>query len=251
MKRVFLDLESLPVGQPDFSDCIDPTTIVVTHDDPDIKPDRRLKDPEKVAADIERKRAALQERLRAEATQKREDAEEYWRRGSLNPMRGRVLCVGLCSDDQPPTVLWDEDERALLEQLQELLLKVETAGYRPLVTTWHGSGFDIPFLIRRALHWGLYDLARILHRRKMRYHPGDLMNVWKMDQWNRTKGEPHAKLDDVCAFLGIGRPDNPIGGADVLDRYLAGDHDAIRAHVAADVEDLRKVCRVLEAAGMC
>lgn len=256
MKRIFLDLETLPDGTPDYSECVDPASIVVMHDDERIKPDKRLKDPEKVAADVEKKRAALQAKLREEAAAARQAVTDFWERGSLNPMRGRILCVSICSDDRPPTVIMEDTERETLETLEGMLLAVEAKGHRPLITTWNGAGFDLPYLVRRALRWGLTDLARIVHKKKMRFHPGDLMNVWKMDQPSKKPKkdeprEPLAKLDDVCAFLGIPRHENPIDGSEVLPRYLAGDLEAIKQHAAADVDDLRKVCRILEAAGMC
>ena len=239
---IYLDIETLPDGEPDYTGLTDPSEIVVMHDDPEIKPDGRLKDPEKIAADIERKRAALQEQRREAAVKARAVVEDEWRRGSLTALRGRVLCVGIAVESAGPKVLMEDTEEATLELLERGLMHYRKQG--PIrLWTWNGGRFDRPFLARRALRHGLYDLARLARIEKP-WLADDLYQVWSMGD-QRAKG----RLDDVCDLLGISRAANPIDGSEVLDRYLAGDLDAIVEHCIDDVRVLQLVGEQFRRAG--
>jgi hypothetical protein len=239
--RIYLDIETLPDGEPDYSGLVDPESIVVMLDDREVTPNRTLKDPEKIDADLERKRAALQTVRREKAIKARQDIDETWRKGSLSAIRGRILCVSIAVDEGPVKVLWGEDEYATLSQLQKGLMHY--AKHRPVLTTYNGNSFDLPFIARRALRHQLYDLARICKVGK-KWDAGDLYVAWGMGDM-RAQG----KLDDVCELLGIKRLDNPITGAEVLDRYLAGDHDAIREHAIDDVRVLQLIAKEFDKAG--
>ena len=242
--NLFLDIETLPEGAPDYSGLPDPSSIVVLHDDPDIVPDKRLKDPEKVAADIERKRAALQARRRAEAVKARAKREDDWRKGALDCLDGRVLCVGVAVEDGGPKVLMEDTEEATLARLQAGLERCAgKARGRLRIWTWNGFGFDRGWLARRASRLKLYELSSRTAVGKP-WEADDLMLAWQMG--NRRQ---RSKLDDVCAFYGIERTANPIKGSEVLDRYMAGDLDAIRDHCIDDVRVLQLLHREFQLSG--
>ena len=238
--RIFLDIETLPgTDEPDYGDLIDPADVTV-HDD-ELRPDGRLKDPAKIAADLEKKREKLLEKRRADAVKAREDAYEHWARGSLSAIRGRVYCVGVAVDYAEPVVICGGTEEDTLASLQSGLKR--RAGDRPILTTWNGNGFDLPYLAKRALRYELWTLASIC-RRKKQWDEGDLFKTWLM---GHMRGE--GKLDDVAAMLGIERPDNPIHGADVLDAYLDGRGDEIVAHCKDDVRTLQRIAEKFANAG--
>ena len=170
-------------------------------------------------------------------------AREEWARGSLDPLRGRVLCAGVCTADRPVSVLVGT-EAEVLGQLEAGLAKVVDKTGRIKLWTWNGNGFDRPFLAKRALKHGHLRLAAMMRVSK-RWAEGDLKEVWSM---GGGMGQG-ASLDRVAAFLGIDRTANPITGADVLDRYQAGDMDAIVTHCRDDVETLRAIHLRMRAAG--
>jgi len=240
--NLYLDIETIPDGSPDYEGIPDPASIVVMHEE--VEPDKRLKNPEKIAADIERKRAALQDERREAATKARDAIDQHWKIGSLEPLRGRVLCVGIAVEDGGPKVLMEDTEEATLELLERGLVHYRAkAGGRLRIWTWNGGRFDRPFLARRALKHRLYDLASMMRVAKP-WEADDLYSVWGMGN-QRSRGS----LDAVCDFLGIGRDNNPISGADVLDRYQAGDLDAIREHCIDDVRVLQLIGREFDRAG--
>jgi len=242
--NIYLDIETIPEGEPDLSSLPDPSTIVVLHDDPDIKVDGRLKDPAKIEAAREEGRAKLQEQRRAEAEKMRADALDEHSKGALTALRGRVLCVGIAVEEAGPKVLMADTEEETLELLQRGLEHyAKQASGRLRLWTWNGAGFDRPFLARRALRHRLYPLARRMRVQK-KWEADDLYQAWSMGEY-RAKG----RLDDVCDLLGIGRADNPIDGSEVYDRYQSGDFDAIREHCLDDVRVLQLIGREFRAAG--
>lgn len=232
--NLFLDIETVPEGAPALDGLADPSTIVVTHDDPDLKPDRRLKDPDKKAADIEKKRAALQAKRREEAQKLHDEADAEWRKGSLTPLRGRVLCVGIAVEMGGPKVLMEDTEEETLTKLQQGIEHYRAKARGKLrIWTFNGGSFDRPYLAKRALRHKLYPLARAMRIEKP-WLADDLRTVWGMGN-NRSRG----KLDEVCALLGIGREGNPCSGAEVFDLYQAGELDTIREHCLDDVRVLQ------------
>lgn len=242
--NIYLDIETVPDGAPDYSGLPDPASIVVGRDDPSIEVNRRLKDPAKIEADIEKKRARVQKLRRADAVKARAKVEEEFRKGSFSATRGRVLCVGIAVDEGGPKVLMEDTEEATLALLQKGLQHYASKSRGRLrLWTWNGGRFDRPFIARRALRYQLYPLAGMMRVEKP-WLADDLYQVWGMGD-QRAGG----KLDDVCDLLGIARDDNPCTGAAVYDLFQAGDLDTIRDHCLDDIRVLQLVAREFTKAG--
>jgi uncharacterized protein YprB with RNaseH-like and TPR domain len=243
---IYLDIETLPTGHPP-----EPTPYVAPELGPwDMRPPGNYRDPNKILAWQE---DAFNRHMVAhrEAHEKAHtDAVGHWRSGGLDAMRGRVVCCGIALDDGPVDVLVESRMDAEKGQDRDLVAEVEEVlmSHRGPIVTYNGLGFDQPYLMRRALKWGFTDLAKRVRPPKP-WESHDCLVAWLAGERdpNRRKG---ATLDNVAAFLGVDRSANPISGADVLDRYLAGDLEAIVAHNRDDVHVLRQVARRMMAAGM-
>ena len=179
-----------------------------------------------------------------------ENADDVWRRTALDPTRGRILAIGLAVDDGPVSTHYNEGgtlegERALLEAL------LPHIGDN-VSSTWvaHNGGlFDFRWVKRRSAKHGLYDLSRAFHVNKpWESHLVDTLAVWNAP--DRPQGGT-GSMDSLCEFFGISRADNPISGAEVFDRWAAGDHEAIKAHLVDDVARLRDVYRIMQRCGWC
>lgn len=210
MTRLFLDIETIPLGEPDPGQ---------------VDPPKNYKDPEKILA------------------YQQEHALSDWKKGSLDALRGRVLCIGVAVDERDPVVLHDDDEAALLAGFETNIMALQSRG-RIDVVTYNGGAFDRPFLARRAIACGRYALAGWARVRKPWEAGTDLLELWRMGD-RRCRGTQA----DVAAALGIDTADNPISGAEVADRVLAGDLDAVLAHCREDVRELREIWRHMDAAG--
>lgn len=101
---------------------------------------------------------------------------------------GMVIAVGLIADGEPEVRFADslEEERKALEWLGKKLEGCDT------LVTWYGSGFDIPFLLTRAVAQGV-DLTR-------------LANVQMLDlcEWSRANLLLSSySLEAVARFFGV------------------------------------------------
>ena len=115
---------------------------------------------------------------------------------ALNPLFGRVACVGVNDTcHMVSKINDDESEAALLKEIQEKYL---TVGQEHTIVTWNGMGFDFPFLYKRVailkcfIH-GTHRLSWWMRRYNTRPHC-DLMQVWS--NWYG-----YEKLDTVAGAL--------------------------------------------------
>lgn len=113
------------------------------YDNLEVKADGRIKDPDKIQADIDDKL------IRAKLTLESEFA--------LSPMTGKVCCVGyqwLMSDEhnsyQKPEAFSSKNEVEILQEIQSLFLDTDQL---TIFITFNGKSFDFPFLkIRCAIN---------------------------------------------------------------------------------------------------
>jgi len=113
--------------------------------------------------------------------------------------------------------------------------------YSPTLVSWNGGGFDLPVLHYRALflginahrYWeqGLFDPAFRWNNYLSRYHARhlDLMDVLSGYQPRAV-----APLSEIAMLLGFPGKSGE-SGAQVWDKYLAGQHQSIRDYCETDV----------------
>lgn len=146
---------------------------------------------------------------------------------------GMVVAIGLLTDDKPEVRFAGtlEEERKALEWLREKLKGCE------LLVTWYGSGFDIPFLLTRALVHNV-DLTKLAE-----------LQMLDLCEWSRANLLLSSyKLSSVARFLGVNMSTNFHGG-DVLTLFKLverGDFEARRLIVEHCKEDLTLLKRIHE-----
>lgn len=104
---------------------------------PEFHADSRLKDPDKIRANILEKEQAWKEDL------------------ALSAVTGKVLCIGFWTQTGFRCFPFDEavQEKQVLEDALAFIAEHVMAG--GLVVGFCSRSFDIPFLCRRAVHYGL------------------------------------------------------------------------------------------------
>ena len=141
---------------------------------PEVKAAGNLKDPDKIAADIEAKQAEQIEKM------------------ALSPLYGKIACIGYYGEDYKEVMLADETS-----MIQTVLTRCEDFP----IFTWNGKGFDFEFIIKRGVILGLcslLDLEKFTDKYKAVNHI-DLMEKW-------CGYGKFAKLDDIAkAVLGVGK----------------------------------------------
>lgn len=135
---------------------------------PEIKADSRLKDPEKIKADIEKKKAEQVQKM------------------ALDPLYGQICSYAVCPPEGEPVGMTIDDTVREYELLESLLRYLDKSNN---LVTWNGLGFDIPFIYKRAMLLD-FDLNK--------------MSVPVMGWWmKRYSTIPHCDLMQVwCNWYG-------------------------------------------------
>jgi len=183
-----------------------------------IEVNKSLKDPEKVQADIENKKAAIIEKAALKAT------------------RGKIIALGLCvyADDLEqwsiPAVMHDE-----VGGLSALWGYFDQSCFKTLIT-YNGLNFDLPYCIQRSMMLGIKVPANVrpLFLSKYKDHHIDLMQLYTCGVY----GE-YVSLKELCIAFGIEPPKGD--GADVPRLYAEGNMDEIVAHCREDIRTTKEL----------
>jgi predicted PolB exonuclease-like 3'-5' exonuclease len=132
---------------------------------PDVEPNKTLKDPEKVAADILAKKKAQIDKM------------------GLDPLFGRVFCFAFANDEHKGGyVLSELDDDHEREMVQRIMKVIGQDGMR--LVTFNGVSFDLPFVYKRAIvlgvnpaNFGAPPLSAWTKRYASENH-FDLMKLW-------------------------------------------------------------------------
>lgn len=206
--QIFIDIETIPGP--------------VRPEPHEVKVDARLKDPEKI-------RAAQSEGL-----------EDSYRKQALDSMAGRIWCIGVAKDDEPPRCFIGEDERGILAQLQSFVKECHPQG-RDIEWVGHNAvAFDMRWIWRKAVKYGLDNLAFYIRPDKYRGNIKDTMLIWACGDTR-----DFVSLDKLAQYLGVGEKTPGMDGSKVYDLWIAHDADACAAYCSADVVLTRAVYKRL------
>lgn len=165
-----------------------------------------------------------------------ENADAVHRRTALDPMAGRILCIGYAVGDGAARVAYDASGANTLALLDEL--HAAFIGLRSPVWIGHNlAGFDLPWLKRHAWRLG-HPVSRLIPFTRFSPMVADTMLLW---QGGDTRG--HTKLSAIAEFLGVGSKAPGLDGSKVYDAWLEGQHDRIASYCAQDVELTRAIYR--------
>ena len=136
---------------------------------PEVVADSRLKDKEKIKADIEKKKAEQIEKM------------------ALSPLYGKIACIGYYGDEIQKVDI--EDEVTMIKKFLDRINE-------NVVVTWNGKGFDFEFIIKRGVILGVCPLSLLevyTNKYKSENHI-DLMEKW-------CGYGKFAKLNEVASIL--------------------------------------------------
>ncbi len=188
----------------------------------DKKPDL---DTIKVPASYKKDEAILKYRI--------ENQEREWRKESLQPLKGKIICTGLAINDEDPYIINGTEEEIILE-LDKVIAK--TKGLFEVVA-FNGKGFDYNWLAFRAFKFEAKTISGFL-RGLTRYDERwkDLAETVKFFDY-----KVYYKFDDICKYFGIKSPKTKLSGDKVFDYYLDGKMDEIEEYCLDDVRALREL----------
>lgn len=138
---------------------------------PDVVADSRLKDEEKIKADIEKKKAKQIEDM------------------ALSPLYGKIACIGYYGDNIKEVHI--DSEKNMLKKLSQLMQEDN------ILLTWNGKGFDWDFIIKRGIILGIEDL-NLKHLEVIRSKKNPMF-IDLMEKW--CGYGKFAKLNEVASIL--------------------------------------------------
>jgi DNA polymerase elongation subunit (family B) len=187
---------------------------------PDPKPASNLKDPEKIANDIEKKRAQAVDRM------------------ALNGSTALICACGYAYIDEQGNLIADalvtetvEGEADMLMDMYDLF-SVTTAGF----ITFNGVCFDVPMIMRRLM---AHNMTPIVHIDCNKYRMPPQGNHWDMMQILGHFGTAElGSLDFTCdTILDEGKyDDGSVDSKNVGKIWHDGKFDEIKKRAARDAE---------------
>ena len=192
---VFFDIETAPLPVAELQ-----------ADMPFFEAPKTYKDPEKIAAAVEKKR------------------EEYISKAALSPLTGRVLCIGLKDAEGQRGVFEGQEDNLLTEFWSYFRLNSEAQ--------WVGHNthsFDWPFLIKRSWRLGVGVPSGIRDGRFYRKNLRDTMEMF----CGGAYGE-RISLDRLGRFMGVGDKGGASGAA-FAELYVS-DKEAAMAYLNNDLD---------------
>lgn len=175
-----------------------------------------------------------------------ENADSIYRKQALDSMQGEILAVGWAyNDDEPRCHIRTNgmDEESLLTLVEADLMRIVKA-YKGVTPVWVGHNvkcFDLPWMWRKCLKYGLYDLARAIPKGRYTKDIEDTMEMWAIDY------KDHVSLSKIAGFFGLNGKTEGLDGSKVYDAYLAGEHDRIAEYCKGDVALTRDIHRIISA----
>ena len=221
---ITIDLESLP--ETDTFNYAEPTID-------DVGENGTLKDPIKIAEWKEKKLAELKEKTRKDAEEKHHDT-------GLVSYKGRIFCICYAINDEEPKVI------DFLNGEKEMLVAFnnDIKQYRTVNFVGVNLAFDLSFILHRAFHYRLFDLANII-RLDRGYTKGrdfDLMDLF----FGAIVWKPKVSLDNMCKLMGVPTSKDKMEGSEVFKYYLEGRYNEIREYCKKDVIATRQLFKLLK-----
>lgn len=159
----------------------------------------------------------------------------------LPPIQHKIVAISVALRAADSFRLWSLGDETAAEADIVARFFEGVQRYSPVLVSWNGSGFDLPVLNYRALHYGI-DASHYWEMgdedREFRYNNYLSRFHWRhIDVMDVLSGYQHggrASLEHTALSLGL--PGKlGMSGAKVWDTFVAGDISAIRNYCETDV----------------
>ena len=213
MRRLYLDIETLPAGDGQH---------------------------EALKFLFEKKKA---KKNKKENCEDHTDFEQYLLGTSFDGSFGRILCIAYAIDDEPVEVLdGSEDEAGMLEKFWDIVDSISKPAANP---NWPDYGvqfighnvmdFDLRFIYQRSIVNKVKPAYNLNFARYRDYPIYDTMKEWA--KWSMNS----IGLEHIALALGIPTPKEGIDGSQVYSFFKAGKTKEICQYCQRDVECTRAV----------
>ncbi len=206
MKKLYFDIETegLPADQ----------LIKLM---PEEWPTGNTKDPVKLAAAIEEKKA------------------EWLDKAALKAITGKIVAITTAINDEAP-IMRIGDEAELIQQfIDDMMVLIGEGGN---AYSWNGSGFDLPFVCQRAAVHNIPAFARLMTKSRGKYYWNDSFIDAKSVWSNYSPDHTGTSLKSVALATGVGEK---TGSGKDFAALLKSDPDEAKRYALADITLMRSV----------
>ena len=166
--------------------------------------------------------------------------EVYISKASLIPEFGRIVCVSIATIIKEEFMetgqlkiisICDKDEQTIINKTQKIFTNISNKTLLG-ISGFYIKGFDIPWLNRKFLQYGLTipKVMQTFNKKPWEMNIVDLSEVWK----NFGTLE-HVSFDEMLYLLDISSPKLTITGKDVHYNFWNGDLEKIKTYCESDV----------------
>jgi DNA polymerase elongation subunit (family B) len=224
--RIFLDAETLP---PEFSE------EQMTEFTKNLSPPANFKDPVKI-----------EKWLADNSVTKYRDLAKKSSSATV-----ATLAYVFNNDEDIIGIFSEErDEKALLEAFYEDVMdqipyddaEDLCANYRLVFIGYNLRKFDLDLLWKRAVYFGLYDLAKLIPRERFSKNVIDIMEIFQGPNIH-----DYVSQDTVCKYFGLqGKPDD-IDGSQVFDYWhnVENGKEKVMEYNKDDVDKVRQLYNIM------
>lgn len=209
-QTIFLDIETAPGPEPRLDQ---------------FEADKRLKDPEKVAANLEEKK------------------DKAWRSSLLDPFEGEIFCICVAVDDDEVFHFAQTMEQPDSEQIMMIAFDTWLADFSfPRLVGHNIIEFDAHWLFVKGLKYQLKNIvANFMDDSSLK----DTMRAMSGPAWKKM-----TSLDKMSKVLLGHSAKNDVDGSMVFDLLMNGEQQKVINYCKQDVDILRKCYRRLEIFGL-
>lgn len=233
---IIVDIET--AGLPNAADFLDPIPDAVPDESP-IEADKRLTDPAKIAADLERKQAVRVEQNNAAQAKVEQQRQARIEKTALDWNVGRIAALGFWTEARGTQVYFGKTEQG---EATALTMFWQEAQHRTIVG-FNVKGFDLRFLVQRSRYLGIVH-PQLDFGKYSRKGIEDLYLTLTFGDGTYDQGCMRRTLKQFCRRFGIPVVDD-IDGKDIPALVAAGQWDKVASHLTADVEATVALARKL------
>jgi len=222
MKRIFIDIETLPTGE-----------------------ENRAFVEEKT------RKSFFKRGLNFDETELMTHRKFAFEETALSGSLGKLLCIGLMIDEggksgnpcvcgqDNKTKQFHSDEARTLKSFWNYLERIDFNVNRDLIVGHNILGFDLPFLYHRSMIYGIQPSRQLLNGKPWEVAETvyDTMDRWQMGKYYEKVG-----LEELALAFGLDCPKKgAVNGSNLLEAYQSGMHEEIREYCLRDVLCVREL----------
>jgi len=146
----------------------------------------------------------------------------------FHPLFSKLIAIGVKRNGCEPNFFFGDDESKILTDFWNYLTDL----HPPLIVTFNGYGFDVPFINVRSIVNGV-KIGKNINLNKWKMMSSDHFDC--MLFLSTEAGFTWVSLEVACRVFGISIPPKRIPSSQICERYQEKDWETIKDHSRQDL----------------